>query len=151
MARFTHLLAPDRALWQRFLDTYPGRYISLDYDVRVGSGRDPGPAFSDPMRSMALSLSQRRIDAIGLCSDRLEIVEITMNAGLTALGQLIAYPLLYAADFNPTLPVIPILVCQAMQPDMADIYTRMNITFFVNPTPGKTASGPLPGPMEGAQ
>lgn len=151
MARFTHLLAPDRALWQRFLDLHPGRYLSIDYDVRVGSGRDPGPTFSDPMRSMALSLSQRRIDAIGLCSDHLEIIEITLNAGLTALGQLIAYPILYNEDFSPTLPVYPVLVCQAIQPDMDYIYALHNIIRFVIPDEKSTASGHRTGPMEGAR
>ena len=151
MARFTHLLAPDRALWQRFLDLYPGRYLSIDYDVRVGSGRDPGPTFSDPLRSMALSLSQRRIDAIGLASDHIDIIEITLSAGLTALGQLIAYPILYADDFHPSLPLFPILVCQRMQPDLGHIFASLHINTYILPPNPIPASGPRTGPIEGAR
>ena len=40
---FPHLLSPDIAVWQRFLEIHGTEYDYFDYDIRVGRGQDPGP------------------------------------------------------------------------------------------------------------
>ena len=88
---FPHLLPLDRELWIDFLDLPANVYKDYQYDVKVGNGRDPGPDFPDHMRQMALNISRRRIVAIGFTGTTPTIIEISTNAGLTPLVQLIAY------------------------------------------------------------
>jgi hypothetical protein len=116
-ARYSHILEPDRTLFQIYIDSHVYNYVHLDFDVRVGTGRDPGSAFSDDIRRMAIHLSQRRIDCVAHTLDRIHIIEVTFSAGLTSLGQLMAYPSLYKASYRPSLPIVPVLVCHDFQTD----------------------------------
>ncbi len=111
---YPHLLEVDIAVWLRYLNKHPDLYDAIEYDIRVGDGRDPGPDYPDNIRRMALDLSRRRIDAIGHTLDTITLIEITRRAGLTAIGQLIAYPILYAASYPTTRPVQMLLVCEEL-------------------------------------
>lgn len=99
---------------------------------------------------MAISLSQRRIDAIGFSTYFIDIIEITLNAGLTALGQLIAYPILYRQAYPTTLSLRPVLVCQSIQSDMRSIYDSAGIIIFQFEPEENSAYGPRQGQMESA-
>ena len=128
---FPHLLPDDIKVWKRFLSLFGQEYSHFDYDVRVGYGRDPGSTFSVKIRQMGIDLSQRRIDAVGHRPDRLDIIEITHSAGLTAVGQLLSYPILYGHMFNPSLPLVPILVCSEIQTDIENPLTDLHIPYYV--------------------
>jgi len=132
-ARYSHILEPDRTLFQTWLESNPYKYINLDFDVRVGAGRDPGPDFPPDIRRMAIHLSQRRIDCVAHTLTQIHIIEVTYSAGLTSLGQLIAYPQLYVATYRPTLPVIPILVCHDFQTDVRQHFIDNAITYHLVP------------------
>lgn len=130
---FPHLLPPDAAVWNRFLSVHADKYLSFEYDLRVGKGRDPGAAFTTNIRSMALQLSQRRIDAIGHKRDSVTIFEITRKAGLTALGQLQAYPVLYRELFPGDYPLHTILVAESLQDDILQVLRATNTAFLLFP------------------
>ena len=132
---FTHLLEPSAELLASFLQSQPGRYVHLDFDVRVGLGRDPGPTYDSSMRQMAIHLSQRRIDCLGVSAGRIDVIEVTTQAGLTALGQLMAYPELYRKTYTATLPCFPVLVTYGFAPDMSDLYEMYNIECYIMPRP----------------
>lgn len=135
MALFSHLLAHDITLMQEFLNAYPDRYRSIEFDVHVGTGRDPGDSYDLNIRTMAIGLSQRRIDAVGLLSGSIEIVEVTQVADIKALGQLLAYVQLYAKTFNPTYPLSPVLVARQIGTDLSDCYALHGIQTFLFPEP----------------
>jgi len=135
-SKFTHLLPADAQLMAAFLELYPDRYNFIDYDIKVGVGRDPGPAYSDHIRKMAVHLSQRRIDAVGTAPNFIELIEITTSAGLTALGQLQAYPILYLQTYLTSLPVLPLLLTYGFQSDMEHVYRENAIPFIIIPRPG---------------
>jgi hypothetical protein len=125
---YPHLLPPDIKVWERFLSKYGPIYADFLYDVRVGQGRDPGQKYPENIRGMAIGLSQRRIDAIGIVPDGVHIIEVTQDAGLTAIGQLTMYPILYAIDY-PDKPILNIiLVCETIQSDIEPALKRMNVT-----------------------
>ena len=84
----------------------------------MGLGRDPGPDYPKNIRAMAFDLSMRRIDAVGFTPTEIVVIEITHSAGLTAIGQVRAYPVLYALTFHPSLPVRPLLVAGELQSDI---------------------------------
>jgi hypothetical protein len=117
--------------WERFLEAYGSRFNSFDYDVRVGKGR-PAPEGSTPeIQKMAIDLSQKRIDAVAFTPDAIMCIEITSHAGLKAIGQLITYPLLYAETFHPTLPVLPLLICTDLSPDVQPALKAYKIPFYI--------------------
>lgn len=130
-ARYSHILEPDRTLFQLFIESKIYPYVNLDFDVRVGVGRDPGPTFTDDIRRMAIHLSQRRIDCVAHTLSLIHIIEVTYSAGLTSLGQLIAYPQLYKASYRPALPVFPVLVCHDFQTDAQQHFVDHHIAFHL--------------------
>ena len=130
-ARYSHILEPDRTLFQLFIESNLYNYVNLDFDVRVGTGRDPGPTFTDDIRRMAIHLSQRRIDCVAHTLAAIHIIEVTYSAGLTSLGQLMAYPSLYKASFKPLLPVVPILVCHDFQTDAQQHFIDQRISYHL--------------------
>lgn len=130
---YPHLLQPDIELWERFLDANPDKFSHYDYDVRVGLGRDPGAASPENIRRMSIDLSQRRIDAIGYTDSHLTIIEITLSAGLRAIGQLLAYPLLYREAYKPTLPIKLLLVASQIQTDMQSVFDHQKIPYLTYP------------------
>lgn len=128
---YAHLLPPDVPVWERYLDKYGDVYTHLEYDIRVGLGRDPGPGFEQNMRNMALDLSLRRIDAVGFSPRAITVIEITHSAGMTALGQLRAYPTLYRLTFMPSLPIQPLLVAGGLQSDIQVVLQDEQIPYVV--------------------
>jgi len=133
--KFPHLLPVDAAIWAQHLATVADDYDRFEYDIRVGEGRDPGPTFADNMRKMALDLSRRRIDAIGYNTTGLDIFEVTHSAGFTALGQLVAYPILYRATYGGALPIRTNLIAGRIQTDIQPVLERLGIRFFTYPRP----------------
>lgn len=130
---FPHLLPQDIEVWKRYLTEHEHEFDSIVYDLRVGDGRDPGPDFADNIRSMAIGLSQRRIDAIGFKGNNVTIIEVTTRAGLTAIGQLKVYPVLYKA-LNPTVGTItPLLVAERLQDDILPYLLDSGIKFLLYP------------------
>lgn len=101
--------------------------------MKVGEGRDPGPDFPDHIRDMALNISKRRIDAIGFTGDTPTIIEISVNAGLTQLGQLMAYPCLYRIQTGTNLPIQRLLVARSIQTDIEPVLIDQKIPFLIVP------------------
>jgi len=130
---YPHLLPQDIDVWIQFLAEHSSEYQYFDYDVRIGDGRDPGTLVEEKYRRMAIQLSQRRIDAVGHAGDHLDIIEITVDAGIHAIGQLQTYPLLYQQTYRPGLPLRPVLVCRTISPDIVGSLRFMQITAHTYP------------------
>lgn len=130
---YPHLLPQDIEVWKRFLAAHETEYDSFEYDLRVGDGRDPGPDHEQNIRTMAIGLSQRRIDAVGHRNGAIDIIEITTRAGLTSIGQLQVYPNLYK-KLNPSANnVTPILVAERLQDDILPYLLESGIRFLLFP------------------
>ena len=129
--KFAHLLPIDVEVWLRFLNQFGDDYHLLEYDVRVGLGRDPGMAYDDNIRQMALDLSLRRIDCVAHKGTHITVIEITHSAGFKALGQVTGYPILYALTYPPLLPIKPLLVCGELQSDIKPIIDSLNVPYVV--------------------
>lgn len=128
---YPHLLPADITVWEAFLTEYGDAYDHFDYDVRVGEGRPADATYPDNIRRMATDLSQRRIDAIGHAEDHIDIIEITTSAGLKAIGQLTAYPQLYAQLYHQMKPLRPLLVCSSLQPDIQPVLEQQQIPWVI--------------------
>jgi len=132
-AKYPHLLQADANLWDRFLARNPRRFEDILYDIRVGEGRDPGDDYNPSIRQMAIDLSQRRIDAIGITPDEMYIIEISCRPGLKAVGQLIAYPILFAEKYPTTKAIRTLLVAETIESDVEPVLKKANIPFELYP------------------
>jgi hypothetical protein len=136
--KYPHLLSVDVPVWERFLALHGHQFSRFEYDVRVGNPRDPGPQFEPNIRNLAIDISRRRIDAVGFQPDRITIIEITREAGLTAIGQLIAYPLLHSQTYPDNRPRKPLLVCETCDPNIRAALAHHSIEAIILP-PDATA------------
>jgi len=132
-ALYPHILPADIPVWQRYLAAHPEMGSDIDYDVRVGVTQDPGPAFPDNIRQMAITLAYKRIDAVIQFEGRTLIIEITRRAGLKAVGQLITYPLLYAIKYPQATNITPLLVAEELLPDTETALNAYGIASEIYP------------------
>lgn len=135
--RFPHLLEEDAKVWRRYLAAHGSQFESFTYDIRVGDGRDPGPGFETNIRNMGIRLSQRRIDAAGFNGNKVTLFEITRRAGLTAIGQLKTYPILWKRMFPDTDLQGIILIAESIQDDIEPTLIADNLQFLLFPEPAK--------------
>jgi hypothetical protein len=127
------MLDQDAPVLTAFLKENGARYTSVEFDVRIGTGRDPGPDFEDNIRKMGLDLSRRRIDALGYKPSGVDIIEVTNAAGTTTLGQLIAYKQLYIKDHTPAVTPHLILAARTLQTDMHAAFVAAAIELHLYP------------------
>ena len=130
---YARLLEPDIALLLDFQLEHITEYTSWTYDQRVGPGRDPGPEFSDKIRTMALDLSRRRIDAIAEAPDRIDLIEICNQVTYRTMGQLPIYADHYRGDFNPTKPVRQCILCRSIPSDLETFAHQTGVQVWIYP------------------
>lgn len=131
MKRYPHILPPDVPVWERYLANGGVHHQLIEYDVRVGLGRDPGPYYPENIRAMALDLSFRRIDAVAHDPHQITVIEITRYAGLTAVGQVLVYPILYKLTFMPSLPIVALLVAEEFESDIQVTADQMGVAYVL--------------------
>jgi hypothetical protein len=129
--RFPHILQPDVPVMIRWLTIHANDIKSIDIDLPVGEGRPAPPDTPANLKAMAVHLSRRRIDLVAYFLDYIAIVEVTRIAGFTAIGQLLVYPPLYRQTFSPGLEVIPLLVCEEIQPDVKAVIADYGIKYEI--------------------
>lgn len=130
---YPHLLPEDAQLWNDYLSLYSPPHTTFMYDVAVGPGRDPGDNYDESIRNMALQLSKRRIDVVGIRPDGVDIFELTQSAGLKAAGQAIVYPHLLTVTWSLTLPVTTTIICRNCQDDIQPVLLAHNVRLVIIP------------------
>ena len=130
-SRYPHLLPEDAELWNDYIEQYSPPHPTFLYDVAVGPGRDPGDSFEDSIRKMALQLSKRRIDVVGVLPDGIDIFELTQSAGLKSLAQAIVYRYWLTVTWQLTIPVSSSIICRSYQPDVFPLLLAHDIGLLV--------------------
>lgn len=128
--RYPHMLDEDIPIWNRYLDLFGYQFQRIYYDVRVG-GPDPG-IFGDDVTygTMWYQLNAKRIDALAEKDNDLWLIEVSVRPGLRAVGQLLTYMSLWATDPKILKPVIPYLVCQQLDPDLAFVLKSQALSWI---------------------
>jgi hypothetical protein len=98
---FPGLLPREILVFRAWLKLHESEYDRFDYNVRLGSGFDPGPTYPQNIRDMAVANTQKRVDAVGYKGEQVTLIEVKDRAGFSAVGQLVGYLHLYKAT-NPT-------------------------------------------------
>ena len=130
---FPHLLPEDRELWEDFLELPANVYENYPYEVKVRNRREPGPGFHDHIRAIALKIARSRIDASGVTGTTPTIIAISTTAGLTQLGQLMAYPCLYKIQIPESPEPQRLLVSRSIQTDIEPVLRNERIPFLIVP------------------
>ena len=130
---YPHLLPEDARLWNDYRVIYNPPHVSFLYDVQVGEGRDPGPAFANNIRQMATQLSRRRIDVVGILPDSIEIFELTQSCGLRAVGQAMVYPALLKITWDTKVPIFVTVICRDLQSNIQQALDEFKIPVVVVP------------------
>jgi hypothetical protein len=103
-------------------------YDTADFNVRVGSGFDPGSKFEQAVRDSTIANSQRRIDALLTQGNLRTIVEVKYRATPLAIGQLLCYRALWLKD-NPSAQVAKLLLlCYQVDADTIYCASALGVT-----------------------
>lgn len=128
---FLHLMPSEKKLWQTFLREHGEEFTGYVYDVHVGEGRPAPEGYPANIKSMAMFISQYRIDVIARKAGVLWLFEVKPYAGTNALGQLNSYAKLYRWTFNYRGPIKKALVTNVLRPDIKALAESDNITVYV--------------------
>lgn len=128
--KFPHLLPKEVLIWNKFLDVHENEYASFDYDVHVGLGAELPETISPMIRKIASGLTRKRIDVVGYKYNSITIFEIKPDAGLSAMGQCLAYYYLYRKEFKPKRKVLMRIVSSSMSRDTKDTAAAYGISWI---------------------
>lgn len=136
---FYHMLPEDVEIWTRFLKLFADQWDRFDYDVLCGPPLDITHLDLDPnMRQLAERLFALRIDVIAYRPGEAWIIEVKPNAGLSALGQLLAYHYYMAPRLTDHLRVELMIVTDYLRHYMRPVLDHFGIwTVVVHDEPEK--------------
>lgn len=93
--RFPGMQLREILIWKNWLYQNSTRFDRYEYNVRLGSGVDPGPSYPDSSRRMWIANSMKRADVIAQKGAHVTIIEVEENPGNQAFGQLLGYQSLW--------------------------------------------------------
>ncbi len=97
--RYPHMLPRDQYIWDKFLEQHGDYFEYFKYDIHVGEGVGNITGYPPEIVKMAKVLTQKRIDAVGFRGSEIWVFEVKPYAGLSAIGQVVAYEALWNKDF----------------------------------------------------
>jgi hypothetical protein len=131
LLKFPHLAIEDEKIWRRFIDQNPLFFTSVDYDFRVGEGRDYSEHPDDVYKTDMIHLSRKRIDVIGFNNRGIFIVELKPKATFSAIGQVIGLAELYRIE-NPTnSKIFSVIITDELLPDMTPLCQKFNVLILL--------------------
>lgn len=113
---FPGMLPREVLIYKNWLRKHEAEFDKFSYNERVGPGYDPGPAWPENMRVMAIANSQKRIDVVAWLGVQCTLIEVKDRAGASALGQLLTYYPLWNASHSDLPPAHMLLISARIQP-----------------------------------
>jgi len=126
-AKYPHMLPHEAQIWDCYLAQYGLPEGEVDYDVHLGEGVAPDPAWSAWMVAMVRVLSTHRADVVVRRKNEVIIIEVKSIAGMGAVGQLVGYEALYLQQFGMDRPVRLVCVCERTEADMRAVFDYYKI------------------------
>jgi len=124
---YPHMIGEDLIIWNRFIDRFPGRFDSVDYDWRVGQGMDLQESWEDTIKRMATMITQKRIDVLGWNGEIPTIIEVKKNVSISTLGQVLGYQILFVHDFPHIHKPEILVVCGSLSIDDSTVLGAYSI------------------------
>jgi len=129
--KYPHLIGDDTEVWNRFIQQYPDKFDTVDYDIKVGKGTGANTFTDETAKNYWIQLTQKRIDVIGYKNTIITIIEVKKRVGLHTLGQILGYRFLYLRE-NPDIKLVKtLIVCSSINEDDSDVLNNYGIDFIV--------------------
>ncbi|TAK79727.1 MAG: hypothetical protein EPO20_30845 [Betaproteobacteria bacterium] len=119
----------DVAVWDRFIDTNPAFFDSVDYNYPLGEGVDVGEDEPETQRRGFQILTQKKVDVVGYRADGVTIVEVKPIADMRGLGQALSYSHLFALAHPEAVPLSRMVVAGEMERDLEAVYAAQGVLF----------------------
>jgi len=121
MPNYPHMLAEDRDIWSKFLQTNEYQIDRVWYDVHCGLGL-PVPQGATAMEyKIAQGVTRKRIDVVCSVKNEIWVVEIKPYANMKALGQIVTYKKLFIEEYIVMGKIVPVILCWTIDPDIVPI------------------------------
>lgn len=118
VTNFPHMAKRDAEVWLRFLKAHGSEFFGFSYDVALGGRVLDLPGHS-PEELLGWQYSTAlKIDAVGWKGNQVWIIEVRPDATVSAYGAAVVYTLCAKRERITELPLIPCVVCAAMQLDV---------------------------------
>ena len=128
-AHYPHLLSEDTIVWTRWLERNQHRISAVWYDVHVGEPVAVPAGLHPSIPIDALAVSRKRIDAVARTPSEIWVIELKPYGNYTSLGQALTYSRLFAQGYDAGLPVVPMVICCELDPDLVDDFQRLGVRF----------------------
>ncbi len=129
LSKYPGMKPEDIAAWERFIDTNPGYFETVDYNVPCGPGAPVNPDHAPEIQYDHTILTQKKIDVVGYRGDAVTIVEVKPIADMRALGQVITYKHLYAIDHPDAGVLTGVVVAGDIERDLPAVYATQGVLF----------------------
>jgi len=113
------MLQEDIPVWYKFLESDGSRFLALYYDVLLGGPWLTPEEERDPLKRGWRANISKRADAIAELETEIWIIEVALDPGLRASGQLLTYLTLWNEDPKSLKTPRMVLVCRRLDPDLA--------------------------------
>lgn len=131
LGKYPHFVRDDAAIWERYLSRFGHTFDYFWYDVRVGRGADHPAIWEKKWADAWWNLTAKRIDVVGFRPQEIVIIEVRTNAGVGAIGNLIAYQDLFIADYHPEKAVKLMLITNRYDHDLAAVCAKQGIEYVI--------------------
>ncbi|GAJ25061.1 unnamed protein product, partial [marine sediment metagenome] len=99
MTKYPHLDGQERILWHRFIQKYPSRFDTYDYDVKIRVVPEILPLWDKKTFDYWALITKKTIDVIGWKKNSATIIEVKLRLGLATLGQVLGYRFLFHHEY----------------------------------------------------
>lgn len=125
------MMAEDRDIWTKFLQSNEYEIDRVWYDVHCGLGL-PVRTGATPMEyKIAQGVTRKRIDVVCSVKNEIWIVEIKPHANMKALGQIIVYERLFRTEYLAAGKIVPVILCWTADPDIMVDLAKLGVKILL--------------------
>jgi len=115
---YPHMAKRDAEVWIDWLKKHGEAYVAFSYDVALGGTLPAEELGTEEQRRGWQYNTALKIDAVGWQGNQVWVIEVRPDATVSALGAALTYTLVARREQLTELPIVPAIVCRAIQPDV---------------------------------
>lgn len=125
------MLPQEIVIFRAWWAIHKNEYTSADFNVRVGTGFDPGAAYDAAVRTSSVMSTQKRIDALLGNASGPTIVEVKYRATPIVIGQILCYNILWMKQNPAALRPRLVVLCAYTDADTRYCCNQLGIAINV--------------------
>ncbi len=131
MPSYPHMMSQDAVIWTEYLKNPIRPIARVWYDLHVGQMVNPVASGDDLVQRISAGVTRKRIDVVARVGGGFWVIEVKPLAGYVALGQVVVYQGLFIREFRPQGEVIPIVICDEVDPDLVGDFEASGVGVIV--------------------